>query len=1251
MALKANFEANFNKLYTALDEAEVRFKSTALEGTKLQSAIDKIGDKWSGRKVIEDAALMAASIEKIGGASVLTAAEARRVNATLNEALEKANKTGIEASAAMKKLAADTAGAAQSGGVYQTVINGISNAAKAAAASFVAMFAFTKIIEMGKALLDFGERMQDLSGKTGLSTDALQKFEYAGGQVGVSLETITGASLKLQRAIAGDSKSAAEAFKTLGFSVDDLRKMSPEEAMLAIAGATTKLGDETSKTTVLSDLFGRQFGEMVPIMSQNFVDLTQRAEDLNLVIDKQANQAMADLKDKASELGSVAFAALAKIIAPLVPLLEAIATVSLQVASVLGDRLADTINIVGAAAKWMANRFIDMTLSVVETAKTISEYVPGLEKATGATSLLGQAADRLRGMQASLNAEQTTAATTSKAVAVAAEEAEQSTKKQADAVAALVKELSGAGAIEKVKTLEAAFRQLTPEQQGNERVIRDVLGQYEKYRDIVGTKLSPALEELFVKHGTLKSSTLDAKTAFIELVPAIESAIGKYGELGLIASESRTDIDASRMSVEEWAKKTGAVLAPALTSANVSLEVSKEKTTDWSGSLDNLVRSFEQLANIGGESFKGLVQWFGQVVASSKLARDGGEGFAKALDGVKAGGKQAVASMVNLAASAMSIIGAMDQATASGNTLQRTIGGVNAGFQAGNAIFPGVGGAIGAVAGGLVGLVRGLSSVSEETKKVRTEIAAFEDNLRKNLTTTQAAEAAGRNWAATTIAVRDAYAMTGRSAAEAEAIVKQLWDDKNPAAARAAIEQINAVMAEAKRIAEELDAELNGALGEAVNLGIRLPEELSASIQSLIDMGKITGDNAALFATLTGDSQNQFKAMEEAAKKYGVELSALGPAFAQNKLDERARDIIDAFGAMTRGGGDVTGVIAGMSDEINAFVQDAIRSGRTVPENMRPIIEAMIEQGQLTDENGEKLTDMSGINFGPPIESAFDRIIAKLEELINRIADPSGYNQMAHNAQSAGNAVADIFDRTIVPAVERASDAVDALNFGHSPGGLKEIPILSLAAGKAVDEFSKSAGKSFSDTYQSLDDLLGQIRDISIDFERVQPKNEKGEENEFAGFVIPSVGLISEAKALERIKRVAEFYGRAISDGEAARILQAYGYKGGGNVIKGRLDKFLQELSRRFIEEQYVGFASGTKQMGSWFRNFGSGMKAVLHGEEAVVPRGQARQFAEDITGGDSGGTVEELRALRSDMLALPQHLARAVRDAILVAG
>jgi hypothetical protein len=83
------------------------------------------------------------------------------------------------------------------------------------------------------------------------------------------------------------------------------------------------------------------------------------------------------------------------------------------------------------------------------------------------------------------------------------------------------------------------------------------------------------------------------------------------------------------------------------------------------------------------------------------------------------------------------------------------------------------------------------------------------------------------------------------------------------------------------------------------------------------------------------------------------------------------------------------------------------------------------------------------------------------------------------------------------------------------------------------------------------------------------------------------------------------------------------------------------------------GYARGTMATtGSWFRNFGAGTAAMLHGDEAVVPRGQAAAFAEATgVGGMSDAVAVEVAGLRSDFALLPQMIGRAVRDAVLVAG
>lgn len=90
----------------------------------------------------------------------------------------------------------------------------------------------------------------------------------------------------------------------------------------------------------------------------------------------------------------------------------------------------------------------------------------------------------------------------------------------------------------------------------------------------------------------------------------------------------------------------------------------------------------------------------------------------------------------------------------------------------------------------------------------------------------------------------------------------------------------------------------------------------------------------------------------------------------------------------------------------------------------------------------------------------------------------------------------------------------------------------------------------------------------------------------------------------------------------------------------------------RFFEEDYTspdsndpGFAKGTYGVsGSWFKDFGAGTKTVLHGDEAVVRRDQAGDFAAAYGGGDN----EDLKRMIKD---LPRALKTALTDAIVLQG
>jgi hypothetical protein len=71
-----------------------------------------------------------------------------------------------------------------------------------------------------------------------------------------------------------------------------------------------------------------------------------------------------------------------------------------------------------------------------------------------------------------------------------------------------------------------------------------------------------------------------------------------------------------------------------------------------------------------------------------------------------------------------------------------------------------------------------------------------------------------------------------------------------------------------------------------------------------------------------------------------------------------------------------------MSDEISALVNDSKRFGTAIPENMRPLIDELLRAGKLTDENGDKLTDVSNITFeATPIDDSMTKLADAIEKL------------------------------------------------------------------------------------------------------------------------------------------------------------------------------------------------------------------------------------------------------------------------------
>lgn len=135
----------------------------------------------------------------------------------------------------------------------------------------------------GKAI-ENADELQRLSDVTGLSAERLQELKYAGNNLGVELDTITGAQSKLTKAMfaAKDGTGAqADAFKALGISVVDSNgqmrdaKTVMEEAFTALNG----VGNETERDALAMQLFGKSAMEMNPLIKAGGDELNRLAAE------------------------------------------------------------------------------------------------------------------------------------------------------------------------------------------------------------------------------------------------------------------------------------------------------------------------------------------------------------------------------------------------------------------------------------------------------------------------------------------------------------------------------------------------------------------------------------------------------------------------------------------------------------------------------------------------------------------------------------------------------------------------------------------------------------------------------------------------------------------------------------------------------------------------------------------------------------------------------------------------------------
>lgn len=271
-----------------------------------------------------------------------------KTEAELKKATDAQDKFNISAEQASAKLSAV--------GDKAQMVADKTRALSAAAAGLV--------VAIGGAAIKsaaWADDLNTLSKQTGLTTEDLQKMQYASELVDVSVDDIAGSMSKMRRAMATDGKQ--DVFAQLGVSVRDgtgaLRDSST--VFYEVLDRLGKVGNETERDALAMEIFGRSADQLAGIIDDGGASLKalgEEAENLGLILDQDTLDAMNRVNDQIDRLKAQAQGQFAKAgaaaLEALTPAIEGIVNALSKVLEFIGNLNPEVIKVVTIIAAIVA---------------------------------------------------------------------------------------------------------------------------------------------------------------------------------------------------------------------------------------------------------------------------------------------------------------------------------------------------------------------------------------------------------------------------------------------------------------------------------------------------------------------------------------------------------------------------------------------------------------------------------------------------------------------------------------------------------------------------------------------------------------------------------------------------------------------------------------------------------------------------------------------------------------------------------
>lgn len=200
-------------------------------------------------------------------------------------------------------------------GFASAIGNGLKTAAKVGVAAVAAVGTATTlmagaIVKGVGATAEYGDNIDKMSQKMGLSIEAYQEWDAVMQHSGTSMESMQASMKTLANAVENGNK----AFQRIGLTQEELANMSQEEIFDATIAGLQNVEDETERTYLAGQLLGRgatELGALLNTSAEETQAMKDRVHELGGVMSDEAVKSAAAYQDQLQDM-QTAFSGLSR---------------------------------------------------------------------------------------------------------------------------------------------------------------------------------------------------------------------------------------------------------------------------------------------------------------------------------------------------------------------------------------------------------------------------------------------------------------------------------------------------------------------------------------------------------------------------------------------------------------------------------------------------------------------------------------------------------------------------------------------------------------------------------------------------------------------------------------------------------------------------------------------------------------------------------------------------------------------------